>query len=149
MAFGRSLLLSTSRYLNLRCGGIALVLMKLKCAEVHKILSMLPKRLCGHAQLGPSLCDSLDCTLPGSSVHEISQARTLEWVTISYSRDLPNPEIKPVSLLSLALVGAVLTTAPPWKPILYWPFSILQTYQPCSRLRSFTRYSFFLKFSLH
>ena len=29
----------------------------------------------------------MDCSLPGSSVHEISQARTLEWVATSYSRE--------------------------------------------------------------
>ena len=33
-----------------------------------------------------TLCDSRDCSLPVSSVHGISQARTLEWVVISYSR---------------------------------------------------------------
>ena len=31
---------------------------------------------------------------PGSSVHGISQARILEWVAISFSRDLPDPGIK-------------------------------------------------------
>ena len=31
-------------------------------------------------------CDPMDYSLPGSSVHEISQARTLEWVAISFSR---------------------------------------------------------------
>ena len=31
--------------------------------------------------------NSMDCSLPGSSVHEISQARTLEWVAISFSRE--------------------------------------------------------------
>ena len=31
-------------------------------------------------------CDSMDCTPPGSSVHGISQASILEWVTISFSR---------------------------------------------------------------
>ena len=40
----------------------------------------------------------MDCSPPGSSVHEISQARILEWVTISFSRDLPNPGIEPRSL---------------------------------------------------
>ena len=34
----------------------------------------------------PTLCDTMDCSPPGSSVHGISQARTLEWVVISYSR---------------------------------------------------------------
>ena len=29
----------------------------------------------------------VDCSLPGSSVHEISQARIMEWVAISFSRD--------------------------------------------------------------
>ena len=34
----------------------------------------------------PALCDPMDCSLPGSSTHGIFQARTLEWVTISFSR---------------------------------------------------------------
>ena len=33
----------------------------------------------------------LDCSLPGSSVHGISQVSILEWVAIAFSRDLPNP----------------------------------------------------------
>ena len=33
-----------------------------------------------------TLCDSKDCSPPGSSVHEILQARILEWVAISFSR---------------------------------------------------------------
>ena len=31
-------------------------------------------------------CDPLDCSPPGSSVHGTSQARILEWITISFSR---------------------------------------------------------------
>ena len=42
--------------------------------------------LCVHAWLCLSLCDPMDCNLPGSSVHGIVQARTLEWVAISSSR---------------------------------------------------------------
>ena len=33
----------------------------------------------------PTLCDPLDCSPPGSSVHGILQARILEWVTIFFS----------------------------------------------------------------
>ena len=33
----------------------------------------------------PTLCDPMDCSLPGSSIHGISQARVLEWVVISFS----------------------------------------------------------------
>ena len=33
----------------------------------------------------PTLCDPLDYSLPGFSVHEILQARTLEWVAVSFS----------------------------------------------------------------
>ena len=36
-------------------------------------------------QLCPTLCDPMDCSLPGS-IHEIFQARILEWVAISFSR---------------------------------------------------------------
>ena len=34
------------------------------------------------------LCDPMDCSLPGSSVHRIFQARILEWVAIFFSRVL-------------------------------------------------------------
>ena len=50
---------------------------------------------------------------PGSFVHGISQAKILEWVAISFSRDFPNPEIEPVSP---ALAGGFVTTEPPGKP---------------------------------
>ena len=48
-------------------------------------------------------CDAVDYSPPGSSVHEISQARILEWVAISFSRgsswcrDLSNPGVEPGS----------------------------------------------------
>ena len=37
------------------------------------------------AQLCPALCDSMDYSPPGSSIHGIFQARILEWVAISIS----------------------------------------------------------------
>ena len=42
---------------------------------------------CLVAQAYPILWDSMDCSPPGSSVHEILQARILEWVAISFSLD--------------------------------------------------------------
>ena len=44
-----------------------------------------------------TLSDPMDCSLPGSSVHGIFQARIVEWVAISFSRDLPDPRIEPRS----------------------------------------------------
>ena len=38
-----------------------------------------------HAQSYPALRDPMDCSLPGSSVHGIVQARVLEWVAIAFS----------------------------------------------------------------
>ena len=35
-----------------------------------------------------TLCDSMDCSPPGSSVHGILQARIPEWVAISFSNDV-------------------------------------------------------------
>ena len=40
---------------------------------------------CLVAQLCPTVCDPMDCSPPGSSVHGILQARILEWVAISFS----------------------------------------------------------------
>ena len=45
----------------------------------------------------PTLCNPMNCSPPGSSVHGILQARTMEWAAISYSGDLPHPGIEPVS----------------------------------------------------
>ena len=37
------------------------------------------------AQLYPTLSDPMDCSLPGSSIHGIFQARVLEWGAIAFS----------------------------------------------------------------
>ena len=37
------------------------------------------------AESCPTLCDPMDCSPPGSPVHEIFQARVLEWVAIAFS----------------------------------------------------------------
>ena len=50
------------------------------------------------AQFCPTLCEPTDCSLPGSFVHRILQARILEWVAIPFSRGSSNPGIKPRSL---------------------------------------------------
>ena len=43
------------------------------------------------AQSNLTLCDPMNCSLPSSSVHEISQAGILKWVAISYSRVSSQP----------------------------------------------------------
>ena len=65
-----------------------------------------------HAQLCLTLCDRMDCSLPDSSHCGIFQARILEWSAISYSRDLSNTGIKP---MSPALAGGFFTPEPPGK----------------------------------
>ena len=60
-----------------------------------------------------TLCDLINCSPAGSSVHGILQARILEWVAISISRDLPNPGIKPGSP---ALQADALFSEPAGKP---------------------------------
>ena len=40
-------------------------------------------------------CDPMDCSLPGSSVRGILQAKILEWVVFPFLGDLPDPKIKP------------------------------------------------------
>ena len=57
------------------------------------------------------------CSPPGSSVHGILQARILEWVAISFSRDLPDPGIEP---RSSALQADTLTSEPPGKAWYMW-----------------------------
>jgi len=65
------------------------------------------------AQSCPTLCDPVDCSLPGSSVYGILQARILEWVAISFSRDLPKPGNE---TRSPALQADALSSEPRGKP---------------------------------
>ena len=67
--------------------------------------------VCMCAQSCLRVCDPPDCSPPGSSVHGILQAKTLGWVAISSSRDLPHPWIKPASLVSPALADGFFTTS--------------------------------------
>ena len=62
----------------------------------------------------PTLCNRMDCSPPGSSVHGVLQARILEWVACPHP-DLPDPGIKPASLMSLAVAGGLFTTGATWE----------------------------------
>ena len=65
------------------------------------------------AQLCPVFSKHMDCSPPGSSVHGILQARILEWVAVPFSRDLPDPGVKPGCP---ALPADSLPSEPPGKP---------------------------------
>ena len=43
----------------------------------------------------PMLCDSVHCSPPGFSVHEILQARILEWFPFPVPEDIPDSRIEP------------------------------------------------------
>ena len=58
----------------------------------------------------PTLCDPMDYSLLGSSLHKIPQARILEWVAFPSPGDLPNPGIEPES------PAYSLPSEPPGKP---------------------------------
>ena len=62
-----------------------------------------------------TLCNSVDGSLPGSSVHGISQARILKCIVISFSRGLPDPGVEPASP---ALQADSLPPESPGKPCL-------------------------------
>ena len=68
------------------------------------------------AQLHLTLCDPMDCSPAGSSVHGVFQARILQWVAFPSPGDLPDPGIETSFFASPTLAGEFFTTAPPGKP---------------------------------
>ena len=60
-------------------------------------------------------CDPMDCSLPGSSVRGIFQARVLKWVAASFSRGSSRPRIEPGCPV---LQADALPSEPPGKPII-------------------------------
>ena len=73
-------------------------------------------KVCVCPQLYPTLCNTIDYSLPGSSVYGIFQARIPKWVAISYASGSSRCRDQPASLVSSALMGRFLTTASPGKP---------------------------------
>ena len=69
------------------------------------------------AQSCPTLCDLVDRSPPGSSVHGILQARILEWLPFLPPGDLPDPGVGPESPASPVLADRFFTTESPGKPI--------------------------------
>ena len=63
----------------------------------------------------PTLCDPMDCSLPGSSVHGIFQARVLEWGAIAFSNN---------GILLLSHFSHVWPSATPWTAAFHAPLSM-------------------------
>ena len=64
----------------------------------------------------PTLCDPIDCSLPGSSVHGILQARILQWVAMPSSRGFSRPRDRTHVSCGSYIAGGFFTTEPPGKP---------------------------------
>ena len=58
-----------------------------------------------------TLGNTMDCSLPGSSVHAMLKARILEWVAISSSRRPTQPSEQTLSFMSPALTDKYFTTS--------------------------------------
>ena len=69
------------------------------------------------ARLWPTLCDPMDCSLPGSSVHRIFQAVVLEWVAISYSRGSSQPRDPILPKIEMGPGNNILKYY-----LVFWPF---------------------------
>ena len=70
--------------------------------------------MCLVAQLCLTLCDPMDCSPPGSSVHGTVQAAIMEWTAMPSSRGSSWIRVKPESLMSPSLAGRFFTTRATW-----------------------------------
>ena len=61
------------------------------CCSSYFVISWVSEWVSEVAQSCPTFYDPMDCSLPGSSVYGILQARVLEWVAISFSRGSSQP----------------------------------------------------------
>ena len=69
-----------------------------------------------------TLCDPMDCSLPGSSSMEFSRQEYRSGLAITIPEDLPDPGIEPTSP---TLVDRFLTTEPPGKHLWKWSIPVL------------------------
>ena len=76
--------------------------------------------MCAYAkllQLCQTLCNCMDCSLPGSSVHRILQARILEWIAMPLARGSSLPREDLASLMSSTLAGGFFITSTIWEAL--------------------------------
>ena len=98
---------------------IAKVWKQPKCPSTDKCINKIYVYVCERVlvtQSCPTLCNPVDCTPPGSSVHAILQARILEWVAISSSRRSSQPRDWTHVFCT---AGRFFTTELPRKPVNY------------------------------
>ena len=72
-------------------------------------------------QLCPTLCDTMDCGLPGSPSHGISKARMLEWVAISFSRRSSQTRDWTWVSYTEGRLFTVWATREPWRKVAFNP----------------------------
>ena len=87
--------------------------------EAHSPRKLLLNHM--HTQLCPTLCDPMNCSLSGSSVHGI-RARILDGLPFPSLEDLSDSGTEPKTRVSPAFAGRFFTTEPPEKP----QFNLLQ-----------------------
>ena len=68
-------------------------------------------------QLCPVLCDTMDYSPPGASVHGILQARILEWVAMPSSRGSSQPRDQTCISYISCISRWVLTTVATWEAL--------------------------------
>ena len=75
---------------------------------------------CSVAKSCLTLCDPMDCSTPGSSVHGISQQEYWSGLLCRPPGDLPDPGIRPTSIASSAWAGGFFSFESAGKPTLYY-----------------------------
>ena len=65
----------------------------------------------------PTLCNPMDYSPPGSSVHGIFQAKIWSGLPCHSPGNLPHPGVEPTSLISPALAGGFFTTGTTWEAL--------------------------------
>ena len=99
------------------CSSVSVVVLR-NNKRVWMCMCVCYTHVCFHAKSLQScltLYDHRECNLPGYSIHGILQSRTLEWVAVPSSRDLPAPGIQPASSMSPALAGGSFTNSATWE----------------------------------
>ena len=82
-----------------------------------------------------ALCNPMDCSLSGSSIHGIFQARVVEWVAISFSRDISTQGLNPGLLHCRQMLLPSEPPGNPTKMYIYMNWQYFVIYEKSKSLR--------------